>query len=278
MSNRTESTRKAVTRFWNRSREYYRLAAEANAELAPERQLLFSFLEGSELVLDLGCGSCENSLWLPGGCRYVGLDLSSVALILAQEQARPALLVRGDGGQLPFATESVDVVLTTWVIEHLHDPPGTLIEAARVLRPGGLMMMLCSTWDLPYAVPPSLAPGRRVATTLHRLTHTLRSVLDGRHRFELVRDPRLLTEGYVPDADAVHITHSFFLRRFLESVGLEILEHRVLPHGNATAGVRRLWRRVARRLPIWSHGWGNVLLVARRGRRFRAPDYELHYR
>ena len=74
---------------------------------------------------------CENSLWLPEGCLYIGFDISTVGLAVARESNRPALLVRGDGEHLPLATASVDVVLSTWVVEHLHDPGATLMEAMR---------------------------------------------------------------------------------------------------------------------------------------------------
>ncbi len=66
--------------FWDRSRDYYELAVETNPEAAPEREFLFEFLAGHEKVLDLGCGSCENALWLPQDCRYVGTDVSTTGL------------------------------------------------------------------------------------------------------------------------------------------------------------------------------------------------------
>ena len=48
----------------------------------------------------------------------------------------------------------------------------------------------------------------------------------------------MLTDGYVPDADAVHVTQSWLLVRFLRAAGLEILEHRTLPHTTEPTGPR----------------------------------------
>jgi hypothetical protein len=110
---------------------------------------------------------------------------------------------------------------------------------------------------------------------LRRLLRQLRSGLDGRHRFERVENPRVLTEGYVPDADAVHVAQSTLLVRFLVAAGLTILEHRTLPHRPDPSGARGLLRRLLRRVPLWSHGWGNTLIVARRGSEVREPAYEI---
>lgn len=261
--------------FWDGSRDYYAQAAAANPEASPERRLLLGHLRAGQRVVDLGCGSCENSLWMPAGCRYIGFDVSTAALALAHEQHRPALPVRGDGEALPFASGSVDAVLSTYALEHFHEPGRTLLEAARILKPGGLLLLVGSAWDLPYEMPPSLDPGRRLEVALRRLGRQLATALDGRHRFDVVREPRVLSAGYVPDADAVHVAWSHGLARFLAAAGLTVLEHRTLPHRSDPRGARGLLRRALRRVPLWRHGWGNTLLVARRGGELREPPYRL---
>ena len=267
--------RRRLSAFWDGSRDYYRQAAAANPEASPERRLLIGYLEAGQRVVDLGCGSCENALWMPAGCRYIGFDVSTSALVMAAEEGRPGMRARGDGEQLPIATGSVDAVLSTYALEHFHEPGRTLLEAARIVRPGGLLLVVGSAWDLPYEMPPSLDPQRRLAVAARRLGRQLLSAVDGRHRFDTVPEPRVLTDGYVPDADAVHVAQSWLLARFLRDAGLEIVEHRTLPHRPDPGGLRGALRRLLRRVPLWRHGWGNTLLVARRGPVLRTPRYQL---
>src|SRR6202034_1843345 len=59
----------------------------------------------------------------------------------------PAALTAGvdvrtmDAGQLALADESVDLVYSYNVFEHLPDPAATVAEVARVLRPGGRFVL-----------------------------------------------------------------------------------------------------------------------------------------
>jgi SAM-dependent methyltransferase len=272
-----EGRQEALVRFWDTSREYYAQAAAANADPSAERRHLFGHLRGSERVLDLGSGSCENAQWLPAACRYVGVDLSMLALLLAREAARPGVQVRADGAALPFATQSVDVVLSTWALEHLQDPGRTFLEVGRVLRPGGLLLLVGSAWDLPYELSPSLDPSRRLEVAARRLRRQLLALATGRHDFDIVRRPRVLRDRYLPDADAVYLPQSALLVRFLRALGFEIVEHRRLPHGSDPAGSRGRLRRLLRRVSLWRHAWGNTLIVARRGTDMVTPRYRLRY-
>ncbi|MEM7050047.1 MAG: class I SAM-dependent methyltransferase [Acidobacteriota bacterium] len=271
----TGSAKERLDRFWDASRSYYEQAAASNPEASPERQLLFSHLASGDRVLDLGSGSCENALWLPEDTRYWGTDVSTAALLMAGEKSRPGGRVRSDGESLPFADGAFDAVLSTWALEHFHEPGRTLLEAARVVRPGGLMLIVGSAWDLPYDLPPSLSPARRVAIALRRLLRQVRSLVGGPHVFEVVAEPLVLSEGYVPDADAVHVAQSWRLQRFLEAAGLEIVEMRCLAHRPDPSGPRGWLRAALRRVPWWRRGWGATLFIARRGDHLIRPPYRL---
>jgi hypothetical protein len=71
------------------------------------------------------------------------------------------------------------------------------------------------------------------------------------------------------------VTQSWQLVRFLRAAGLEILEHRTLPHRPESGGARGLYRTALRLVPLWRRAWGNTLIVARRGAELKTPRYEL---
>lgn len=90
------------------------------------------------LLLDLACGG---GLLAPHlrGYRHVGLDLSPTAVRVAARHGVTA--VQGDVLRLPFADEVADVVVAGEVLEHVADPAAVVAEAARVLRPGGTLVL-----------------------------------------------------------------------------------------------------------------------------------------
>jgi SAM-dependent methyltransferase len=51
-------------------------------------------------------------------------------------------IVRGVGEHLPFASQTFDLIVSVWVLEHLRDPALVFREVARVLRPRGHFIFL----------------------------------------------------------------------------------------------------------------------------------------
>ncbi|MDY7039395.1 MAG: class I SAM-dependent methyltransferase [Chloroflexota bacterium] len=92
-------------------------------------------------VLDLGCGRggvmelLAEHVALP-----VGVDPDLASLVEYREpNVRRAMTL---ANALPFPPASFDLVLCSWVIEHLADPLVAFSEVARVLRPGGHFVFL----------------------------------------------------------------------------------------------------------------------------------------
>ncbi|MCA2213582.1 methyltransferase domain-containing protein [Jidongwangia harbinensis] len=92
------------------------------------------------VLVDAGCGG---GLLAPHirhlGYRHVGVDLRRPGL--TQSAARGVLPVAGDVSALPLADGCADVVAAGEILEHVTDLPGTVAELARVLRPGGLVVL-----------------------------------------------------------------------------------------------------------------------------------------
>ncbi len=114
-----------------------------------EALLRRSRAESPRNVLDVGCGTGINLLWIGWrfqphrivGCDYSGTAVNWCKETLASGTPRvPTELSRGDLRRLPFRGESFDLVISLDVLDVF--PPGDVIMAAseihRVLRPGGL--------------------------------------------------------------------------------------------------------------------------------------------
>ena len=104
------------------------------------QEVINSCVPAGSVLLDAGCGKGRTFLYrrrLPS-VRVVGLDISPHA------RNNPNLdsQARGDVEELPFADASFDAVLSTHVAEHLARPEAAFGEMARVLRPGGRLLLL----------------------------------------------------------------------------------------------------------------------------------------
>ncbi len=82
-------------------------------------------------LLDVGCGGRPYQSAVPPGVRYVGAD--------APGSSRPDVWARASA--LPFAPGAFETVLCTQVLEHLEEPAEALSEIARVLAPGGRLVL-----------------------------------------------------------------------------------------------------------------------------------------
>jgi SAM-dependent methyltransferase len=75
------------------------------------------------------------------GAWAVALDLSGAKLGRGRGLSAPPALIRGDALDLPFADASFDRVMSICAIEHFDDGARALDEMARVLAPGGELVM-----------------------------------------------------------------------------------------------------------------------------------------
>ncbi|CCH87041.1 Phosphatidylethanolamine N-methyltransferase [Modestobacter italicus] len=97
-------------------------------------------------VLEVGVGTGRNLRCLPEGIALSGIELSPAMLARAEERARrlgrTADLRVGDAQRLPFADATFDTVLATLTLCSIPDDVTAVAEMARVLRPGGRLVLL----------------------------------------------------------------------------------------------------------------------------------------
>jgi SAM-dependent methyltransferase len=127
-------------------------------------------------VLDIGCafGFGTRRLVRPGRT-VVGIEVSAAYVRRAVRAGGGPLYLRGLGAPLPFRDGAFDAVVCLDVLEHVPDEAAVVAEIARVLRPGGTLIVsvphrgrlarcdsinrLPDCWDMA-----EVAPGRDVAT------------------------------------------------------------------------------------------------------------------
>ena len=101
----------------------------------------------AEVVAVLGTGTGRMlELFGPMAKSGIGIDLSPEMLALARAQlAQPALqhcsVRQGDLYDLPMQDDTVDLVTLHMVLHYLDDPAASIAEAARVLKPGGRLLI-----------------------------------------------------------------------------------------------------------------------------------------
>ena len=97
-------------------------------------------------VLLVGVGSGLDLPLLPQGPRYTGLDLTPAMLTRAQRKAAhlqlDIRLDQGDARNLPYPAVAFDVVVLHLILAVTPHPDRVLREVARVLRPGGRVLIL----------------------------------------------------------------------------------------------------------------------------------------
>ena len=196
----------------------YRVAMqeERAAGLRARVQQLLAPLDGSERVLDSGCGAGALAFALaPLVGSVVGVDLSE-ELVAAGAKLAPSNceLIIGDATALPFPYGSFDIAGSMRVLHHAHRPELVVSELARVTRPGGRILVIDQIGDIDPVVAAEL------------------------DRFERARDPshtRLLPDqdirGFLDANDLDVLTNEVTLERrdlerYLDLVGLEGDERR----------------------------------------------------
>jgi SAM-dependent methyltransferase len=104
--------------------------------------LLLAQHRAGAVVLEAGCGEGYGAALLAETAgRVVGLDYDATTVAHVAQRYPRVSVIRGNLACLPIRNRVVDIVVNLQVIEHLWDQAGFLAECARVLRPGGSLLI-----------------------------------------------------------------------------------------------------------------------------------------
>ena len=190
--------------------------------------------------LDLGCGrgGVVELFWQDVKVA-AGLDPDPASL--AGHRAPGMPVIRGVGERLPFLNDSFDVIVCLWVLEHLKEPLTTLREVHRVLRPGGRFIFVTPNLSNPVMLL------NRIGKALPSLQRRLVPRLYGRVEADTFRvQYRANTAGV--------------LRTLASTVGLQVVELRVVPDPTYLALNGAMFRASVLSERLMPKGWGVHLL------------------
>jgi ubiquinone/menaquinone biosynthesis C-methylase UbiE len=105
-------------------------------------------------ILEVGCGLGDDaaalaSLVAPGGS-VVAVDGSEAMIDAARNRHREVDCLSfevADAAELPYETGSFDACRIDRVLQHIADPGRAVLEMARVLRPGGVLVAYDNDWE-----------------------------------------------------------------------------------------------------------------------------------
>ncbi|MGN6722874.1 MAG: methyltransferase domain-containing protein [Marmoricola sp.] len=165
-----------------------------------------------EVAIDVGCGTgaeVRRMAELVGTSgRAIGIEPHPGLRASAAERSAgtTATYLDGAAADLPFDDSSVDVIRCERVFQHLLDPEAAVAEFARVLAPGGRVVLIDSDWETSVQTPGDPA-------VLDRLTAFRRSQVpnptSGRRlrgqltSAELVVDPDIAATAVIPPPPAL---------------------------------------------------------------------------
>jgi len=195
-------------------------------------------------ILDAACGRgfVLNFVRAVSECGLVGQDIeyNYVRQAHAQLIGRTVHLLNGDLCRLPFADRSFDKVILAEVLEHLRDDRAGLAEAARVARPGGLILISVPNARYPFWWDP-------INKTLETLfgTHIAKGPLAGiwaNHVRLYTRDEivTLVRDAGLQVEEERYLVHYCFpfIHNIVYGLGKPLLESGLLPAGLSNAASR----------------------------------------
>lgn len=154
-----------------RPREWAELAEPSNQPLFAEVLRHLDISAGTRL-LDIGCGSGYAARMAAAlGAQVTGIDLTPELIEIARERVPTAEFIQGGMDALPFEAGSLDAAVGFNAFQFADDPDGAVREAARVVKPQGLV-----------AATTFAEPERNESTALNAALEPLRASGGTRHR------------------------------------------------------------------------------------------------
>jgi SAM-dependent methyltransferase len=130
---------------WEENAAWWQRSYTEGADPEYEEQVLplvAQHLEGARRVLDVGCGEGQVARRIAQlGAEVVGVDPTAAQIGVARHRGGPPRYIRASARQLPFLDQTFDAVVVCMALEHVDPFEPAIREIARVLTPGGRLLL-----------------------------------------------------------------------------------------------------------------------------------------
>lgn len=205
--------------FYTENSDYHTMTAEGSKLDHPQVRLLLSLIDPDKQYCEIGCGGGQACAAVGATAAVTGYDISPIAVGNAQRVYREtkATFEVASAYRIPLPDDSVDGVYSFEVLEHLWDPAAVIREMARVLKPGGFMLVSCPHhFSLDLHLKKNLLV--RTLEFLFAGIVYVQHLFVGTQYVNLV--PDICGPSVYPDCDQVSSFVSWTLIPFLRSLGL----------------------------------------------------------
>lgn len=208
-------------------------------------------------MLEIGCGVADIVPHLPAGIRYTGLDPADYCVNEARNAFPQHRFTTGYAEKLPFVDDSFDLVFSAQTLQMFERPLKALHEMARVVRPGGYILLVAPNLETPW----STVVSTRHYSALQRVWLTVKRFGDLGLRFLGISRFRVVPETFVEaagrfekgDDDLKYITSAWEVLRLLKRQGFD----RVMVRTTGNPVLKLIG-------PLRYHGGGMFLFLRKR--------------
>lgn len=113
-------------------------------------KLFFPKKDSNIVDIGAGWGHCLIPLKSLGYKNLNAIDIDQSASKVFKNSNINFIKADMESDKLPFEDSTIDVVLSFYVVAHLNDPTNYLSEISRILKPGGLIMIVTPDWRKQY--------------------------------------------------------------------------------------------------------------------------------
>lgn len=149
---------------WEKEAYYQDIEDVHNIEIS-ESDIMFSKVikllsnYKNSKILDFGCGEGwlinEIGKRIDNSNHFFGVDVSSVGIQKCiSKKIDNSQFIKYDGNKIPFQDNYFDVVLSSFVFEHLSNPELAFNEIGRVVKSGGCIIIMCPNFGSPFFKSP----------------------------------------------------------------------------------------------------------------------------